>query len=83
MKYEIGKTYTLQKNMYIRESPNGELVKSVTEDAKKHMDKFPILKKGTRVTCRDIQLGKNGSTWIKCPSGWICAMSYRGTIYIN
>lgn len=82
-KYIKGMTYTLQANMYVRDTPNGECIKSATKDAQNHMDIFPILKKGTKITCRDIQLDAKGNTWVKCPSGWICGMSFSGRIYIS
>jgi hypothetical protein len=81
-RYIKGNNYTLQANMYIRESPNGHYIKEATSDAKAHMDIFPILKKGTKITCRDVQVYE-GATWVKCPSGWICGIGASGKIYIS
>ena len=80
--YQIGKIYTLQANMYVRQSPNGEKLKfdNLTADAKAH-GKFDeegnaILKEGTRVTCKDIAyVGLN--TWMRIPSGWVCAIGQK------
>jgi hypothetical protein len=81
-RYEIGKVYTLQNNMYIRERPGGDYIKDATDDAKKHMSVFPILNKGTRVTCKDIMIYKN-ATWLKIPSGWVCGIGSAGKVYIK
>lgn len=80
-RYEIGKNYTLQCNMYVREKPNGDYIKEATANAKAHMDIFPVLKKGTKISCRDIQVYQ-GATWVKCPSGWICGIGASGKVYI-
>lgn len=81
-RYVIGKVYALQSNMYIRETPGGDYIKDAAEDAKKHMNRFPILDKGTLVTCKDIAIYK-GATWIKIPSGWVCGIGALGKIYIS
>ena len=80
--YVPGKVYTLQSDMYVRQTPNGAHIKydSLTEDGKRN-GKFDdegnaILNRGTKVTCK----GMEGS-WMKIPSGWVCA--YNSTkIYI-
>ena len=81
--YEIGKVYTLQSDMYVRQSPNGAKIKydSLTEDGKKN-GKFDeegnaILFAGTRVTCK----GMSGK-WMQIPSGWVCTVSNTGKTYI-
>ena len=80
--YIPGVTYTLQSDMYVRQSPNGEHIKfdSLTEDGKKNGDYDEqgnaILKKGTRVTCKGMK-----DNWMQIPSGWVCA--YNSTkVYI-
>ena len=80
--YEPGKVYTLQSDMYVRQSPNGTKIKfdSLTEDGKKN-GKYDdegnaILKKGTRVTCREMS-----GNWMQIPSGWVCAYNSK-TVYI-
>lgn len=80
--YIPGVVYTLQSDMYVRQSPNGEHIKfdSLTEDGKKN-GKYDeqgnaILKKGTRVTCKGMK-----DNWMQIPSGWVCA--YNSTkVYI-
>ena len=80
--YIPGVTYTLQSDMYVRQSPNGAHIKfdSLTEDGKKN-GKYDeqgnaILKKGTRVTCKGMK-----DNWMQIPSGWVCA--YNSTkVYI-
>lgn len=86
--YKIGKTYKLNYNMYVRKTPSGEPVKKeeLTANAKLHA-KFDnsgnaILKQGTKVTCKDC-INNNGSIWIQIPSGFVCAKSSSGTIYIS
>lgn len=80
--YIPGVVYTLQSDMYVRQSPNGEHIKfdSLTEDGKKNGDYDEqgnaILKKGTRVTCKGMK-----DNWMQIPSGWVCA--YNSTkVYI-
>lgn len=75
--YIIGKTYTLLSDLYIRDNADGNKVKidSLTANAKLNAKfdsyGFAILKRGTRVTCKEIkELSK--STWMRIPSGWIC-----------
>lgn len=80
--YIPGVTYTLQSDMYVRQTPNGAHIKfdSLTEDGKKN-GKYDeqgnaILKKGTRVTCKGMK-----DNWMQIPSGWVCA--YNSTkVYI-
>lgn len=85
-KFKVGRNYTLQANMYVRDSANGkkkEFVK-LTVNAKNNgypdADGYGILKKGTVVTCKDIQ-EKDGGVWIKIPSGWVCGIGKNGDVY--
>lgn len=77
--YEVGKTYTLMNNLFIRSEPMGEKVKHscITANAQAHstFDEFgnAILQKGTRVTCKAVEK-LTDSTWILIPSGWLCAI---------
>lgn len=77
--YVVGKVYTLNANLYIRVSPNGDKIDylSITTNAQLNAytdkDGCSILKKGTRVTCKDVK-EVNGSTWMQIPSGWLCAI---------
>ena len=86
--FTIGKTYTLQDNMYVRITANGNKkpYNSLTDDAKKHGyddgKGFGILRKGTKVTCKGVT-NKNGAVWIQIPSGWVCAVSANGIQYVR
>lgn len=86
-KYVVGKVYTTNTDLNIREQPFGAKMKyeCITENAKQHakFDDFgqAILKKGTRVTCKAISKQTN-STWVLIPSGWICAVE-RDKVYIE
>lgn len=87
--YSIGETYTTQVNLKIRDLPGGRALAmfELTDNAKKYAytegDKSDaILKKGTRVTCKALS-NKEGTVWMKIPSGWICAKTAEGKIYIK
>lgn len=87
-RYVVGKNYTLQNNMYIRDAAAGNKKKflQLTTNAKSHAyedsENNGILKKGTVVTCKGIE--KVGdATWMKIPSGWVCAINSDGTIFIK
>lgn len=76
----VGSTYTTQVNLYIREEPNGKKkrIDSITENAKLNSyadsDGFAILKKGTRVTCKDVVINTaTDQVWLLIPSGYVCA----------
>lgn len=86
--YVVGKTYTLQSNMYVRETAAGDkkLYAKLTANARLHAKKdaegYGILKKGTKVTCKAVEQ-VNGAIWMKIPSGYICAISITGKKYIK
>ena len=86
--FAVGKNYTLQANMYVRITANGNKkpYNSLTNDAKKHGyddgKGFGILRKGTVVTCKGTAT-KNGATWMQIPSGWVCALTAAGKEYIK
>lgn len=83
----IGQTYTTQQDLNVREDPNGSKVpyELLTEDAKKHAfigtSGEGILKRGTRVTVRDIQT-VGSCVWLQIPSGWICGKNSKNTYVI-
>ena len=85
-KFKVGRNYTLQANMYVRDSANGKKKQFVklSVNAKSHgyadQEGYGILKKGTVVTCKDVQ-EKDGGTWLKIPSGWICGIGKNGDVY--
>ena len=80
--YKVGTTYTTQQDLYVRDAPDGNKVKfdNLSENAKEHAKKdifgYGILKKGTRVTCQGLRM-TDQCTWIKIPSGWICARNSK------
>ena len=84
--YQAGKVYTLlADHLRVRTGPGtGYATKSrkqLTVNAREHAYSNGTLKKGTRVTCKDVR--KNGSDiWIKIPSGWIAAY-YGGKKYVG
>ena len=73
--------------MYVRKAPAGEhmRVSELTDNAKlfarEDKNGNAILKKGTRVTCKEVQK-LTDSTWILIPSGWVCAI-LAGKVYIR
>lgn len=82
--YVVGKTYTLVADgLRIRKSPNGQILtyNQLSANAKKNAYPSGTLKKGTRVTCKDVSV-VSGNTWIKIPSGWICAVN-NGKVYVS
>ena len=86
--YTTGVTYITQANLYVRKEPNGEALKmsDLTKNALEHAydkDGSAVLKKGTKVTCKEVKKASDGSTWIQIPSGWICAISKDGKVYIS
>ena len=87
--YKVGKNYTLQANMYVRKTPNGEKLSysALTADGKSHgyadCAGKAILKKGTVVTCKGLEKAAGGAIWVKIPSGYVCGISGSGEIYIK
>lgn len=77
--YEVGNKYTLISNLNIRKGHSlssgrrkkEELSAGVRKLCKSNT-KFAVLRKGTKITCKDIYKIDN-EIWIKINSGWICA----------
>lgn len=86
--YMVGKNYTLQADMYVRKSPNGnkkpyaELTINAKNKGYADSEGNGILRKGTVVTCKGIQL-VGDAIWIEIPSGHVCAQGTSGKIYIK
>ena len=84
--YRAGTVYTLlADHLRVRTGPGtGYATKSgkqLTVNAREHAYSNGTLKKGARVTCKDVR--KVGSDiWIKIPSGWIAAY-YGGKKYVG
>ncbi len=87
-KFTVGRTYTLQANMYIRESAGGakkrylELTTNAKSHSIKQADGTAVLKKGTVVTCKGTKTVGN-AVWMQIPSGYVCALGDSGTVYIK
>ena len=86
--YKKGKVYTLEANLYIRKAPNGIKKKpyELTVNAKINSYQDPygnaILRAGTHVTCLDVVKDGN-SIWLLIPSGYVCAVTSSGKVYIR
>ena len=86
--YKVGNTYTLQANMYVRKAPGGEKkpYKDLTEDGKKNgkadISGCGVLNKGAKITALQVA-EKYSATWIRTPSGWICAIGADKKMYIK
>lgn len=82
--YKVGSTYTVQVNhLHVRWSVGGNIKSrnELTVDGMKNAFADGCLKKGTRVTCKDVII-KDNCIWIKIPSGWCCAVKGKD-IYIK
>lgn len=84
--YRAGTVYTLMADhLRVRTGPGtGYATKSrkqLTVNAREHAYSNGTLKKGTRVTCKDVREVGN-DIWIKIPSGWIAAY-YGGKKYVG
>lgn len=84
--YTVGHTYsTMVDHLHVRYSVWGK-VKSyaeLTADGMKHAYSDGCLKKGTKVTVKDIKKDDAGATWVRIPSGWICAITATGEVYLK
>lgn len=84
--YRAGTVYTLlADHLRVRTGPGtGYATKSrkqLTVNAREQAYSNGTLKKGTRVTCKDVREVGN-DIWIKIPSGWIAAY-YGGNKYVG
>lgn len=84
--YSIGKTYTTRvDHLHVRFSVWGQIKEhaQLTRDGMKHAYSDGCLKKGTTVTVKDVKKDVSGATWVKIPSGWICAITSKGEVYLS
>lgn len=84
--YEIGRTYTtMVDHLHVRYSVWGQIKKysQLTMDGMKHAYSDGCLKKGTSVTVKEIKKDETEATWVRIPSGWICAITSKGEIYLS
>ena len=82
--YVVGRNYITQQDLNVRYDPNGDKVpyQELTDNAKEHAfigtSGEGILKRGTEVTVKEIQ-STGSCTWLRIPSGWICAKNSKYT----
>lgn len=84
--YEIGRTYTtMVDHLRVRYSVWGQIKEyaQLTRDGMKHAYSDGCLKKGTIVTVKDIKKDDAGATWVRIPSGWICAITAKSEVYLK
>ena len=84
--YIVGQTYSTQvDHLHIRFSIWGQIkgYAQLTADGMKHAYSDGCLKKGTTVTVKDLKKDDAGATWVKIPSGWICAITAKGDVYLK
>lgn len=84
--YEIGRTYTtMVDHLHVRYSVWGQIKEysQLTRDGMKHAYSDGCLKKGTSVTVKEIKKDETEATWVRIPSGWICAITSKGDIYLS
>lgn len=86
LSYEIGRTYTtMVDHLHVRYSVGGQIKEyaQLTRDGMKHAYSDGCLKKGTVVTVKYIKKDDAGATWVRIPSGWICAITAKGEVYLK
>lgn len=84
--YVVGRTYRTQvDHLHVRYSVWGQIKEysQLTRDGMKHAYSDGCLKKGTSVTVKEIKNDEDGATWVRIPSGWICAITAKGEDYLS
>lgn len=86
-KYKVGHIYTIAvDNLNVRIRPDVKSKRKnadeLTLNGRKHANSRGQLMHGTKVTCKEIARDENGNTWIKIPSGWVCAI-YNSRVYVR
>lgn len=84
--YVVGRTYRTQvDHLHVRYSVWGQIKEyaQLTRDGMKHAYSDGCLKKGTSVTVKEIKNDEAGATWVRIPSGWICAITAKGGVYLS
>ena len=74
-----------RSDLHVRYSVWGQIkgYAMLTADAMKHAYSDGCLKKGTVVTVKEIKKDEVGATWVRIPSGWICAITAKGEVYLR
>lgn len=83
--YVVGRTYRTQvDHLHVRFSVWGQIKEysQLTRDGMKHAYSDGCLKKGTEVTVKDMKQDESGALWVRIPSGWICAITAKGEVYL-
>lgn len=86
LSYLIGKSYkTRVDHLHVRYSIWGQIKEyaQLTVDGMRHAYSDGCLKKGTTVTVKEVKKDETGATWVRIPSGWICASTSKGEIYLS
>lgn len=86
LSYLIGKSYkTRVDHLHVRDSIWGQIKEyaQLTVDGMRHAYSDGCLKKGTTVTVKEVKKDETGATWVRIPSGWICAITSKGEIYLS
>jgi hypothetical protein len=86
LSYVVGRTYHTQvDHLHVRFSVWGQIKErsQLTRDGMKHAYSDGCLKKGTVVTIKEVKKDDDGATWVRIPSGWICAITSKGDIYVS
>lgn len=84
--YRVDEVYTTKVDrLRVRDRVWGNVrsFSQLSTDAQKHAYSTGTLKKGTNVTCKSITCASDGSTWMQIPSGWVCAISSNGEVYVS
>ena len=84
--YVVGRAYRTQvDHLHVRYSVWGQIKEyaQLTRDGMKHAYSDGCLKKGTSVTVKEIKNDEDGATWVRIPSGWICAITAKGDVYLS
>lgn len=84
--YVVGRTYRTQvDHLHVRFSVWGNIkgYTQLTSDGMKHAYSDGCLKKGTEVTVKDMKQDEFGALWVRIPSGWICAITSKGEVYLS
>lgn len=86
LSYSIGKSYkTRVDHLHVRYSIWGQIKEyaQLTMDGMRNAYPDGCLKKGTTVTVKEVKKDETGAIWVRIPSGWICAITSQGDIYLS
>ena len=86
LSYLIGKSYkTKVDHLKVRYSIWGQVKEyaQLTMDGMRNAYPDGCLKKGTTVTVKEVKKDETGAIWVRIPSGWICAITSKGDVYLS